>query len=163
MCDVLQIPRSTYYYEAKSNPEEDDIAKDIIRIFKSSRRNYGTRKIKKDLEVEGKVVSRRRIGRIMKENDLVSSYTVAQYKSLRQPTNEEKICNEVNREFDNRNHLEVVVSDLTYVRVAGKWNYVCIILDLHNREIIGYSAGPRKDDLLVYQAFASIKHNLNDI
>lgn len=163
MCDVLQIPRSTYYYEAKSNPEEDDIAKDIIRIFKSSRRNYGTRKIKKDLEVEGKVVSRRRIGRIMKENDLVSSYTVAQYKILRQPTNEEKICNEVNREFDNRNHLEVVVSDLTYVRVAGKWNYVCIILDLHNREIIGYSAGPRKDALLVYQAFASIKHNLNDI
>lgn len=163
MCDVLQIPRSTYYYEAKSNPEEDDIAKDIIRIFKSSRRNYGTRKIKKDLEVEGKVVSRRRIGRIMKENDLVSSYTVAQYKILRQPTNEEKICNEVNREFDNRNHLEVVVSDLTYVRVAGKWNYVCIILDLHNREIIGYSAGPRKDDLLVYQAFASIKNNLNDI
>ena len=163
MCDVLQIPRSTYYYEAKSNPEEDDIAKDIIRIFKSSRRNYGTRKIKKDLEVEGKVVSRRRIGRIMKENDLVSSYTVAQYKTLRQPTNEEKICNEVNREFDNRNHLEVVVSDLTYVRAAGKWNYVCIILDLHNREIIGYSAGPRKDALLVYQAFASIKHNLNDI
>lgn len=52
---------------------------------------------------------------------------------------------------------------MTYVRVAGKWNYICIILDLHNREIIGYSSGARKDAMLVYQAFSTIKHSLNDI
>lgn len=164
MCSVLQVPRSTYYYEAKSKPEEYNIISEyVVRIFKASRCNYGTRKIKKELEKEGKTVSRRRIGRIMKENGLVSSYTVAQYKLFKQPTNEEKVRNEVNREFDNRKCLEVVVSDLTYIRVAGKWNYVCIILDLHNREIIGHSAGPRKDAILVHQAFASIKHNLGDI
>jgi len=52
---------------------------------------------------------------------------------------------------------------ITYVRVNGKWNYVCLILDLHNREIIGYSAGPKKDARLVYKAFATIKTNLNKI
>jgi transposase InsO family protein len=163
MCAVLQLPRSTYYYELKAKSEEEPLTKDVIRIFKDSKCNYGTRKIKRELSNEGKIASRRRIGRIMKENGLVSNYTVAQYKVYKQPTNEEKIGNEVNREFDNRDHLEVIVSDLTYVRVAGKWNYVCIILDLHNREIIGYSAGSSKDALLVYQAFASISHNLNDI
>ena len=57
----------------------------------------------------------------------------------------------------------MVVSDLTYVRVKGKWYYFCLILDLHNREIIGYSAGTRKDVALVYQAFRTIKTNLQNI
>ncbi len=99
----------------------------------------------------------------MRENGLDSNYTIAQYKVYRTPVNDEKARNEVNREFNGRKPLEVIVSDLTYVRVAGKWNYIRIILDLHNREIIGYSSGARKDALLVYQAFSTIQHNLNDI
>ena len=59
----------------------------------------------------------------------------------------------VDREFDDRKKLEVVVRDLTYVRVNNKWYYVCILLDLHNKEDIGYSAGENKDVELVYQAF----------
>jgi putative transposase len=57
----------------------------------------------------------------------------------------------------------VVVSDLTYVRVHTKWHYICTILDLYNREIIGYSSGPNKDAALVRKAFASIDGNLNEI
>jgi transposase InsO family protein len=163
MCVVLSIPRSTFYYEAKSRPKEDPITDNVIRIFKESRRNYGTRKIKKKLEKLDVIASRRRIGRIMRDNGLVSNYTIAQYKVYRTPVNNEKACNEVNRKFNDREPLEVIVSDLTYVRVAGKWNYICIILDLHNREIIGYSSGTKKDALLVYQAFSTIQHNLNDI
>ncbi len=163
MCAVLQIPRSTYYYESKSKPKGDSITGDIIRIFKDSRNNYGTRKIKIELDKEGITASRRLIGRTMKQNGLVSTYTVAQYKVFKSKVNEEDVNNEVNREFDNRERLEAVVSDLTYVRVDGKWNYVCIILDLYNREIIGHSAGPKKDAALVQQAFASIKYNLNNI
>jgi len=163
MCDVLNLSRSTFYYESKERPKDDPATEDVIQIFKQSRRNYGTRKIKKELDKKHGAISRRRIGRIMRENGLVSNYTLAQYKVPRKPTNEEKVSNIVNREFDGRKRLEVIVSDLTYVRVAGKWNYVCIILDLHNREIIGYSAGPRKDALLVYQAFTTIRYNLYDI
>ena len=40
-----------------------------------------SRKIKKELADCGKQVSRRRIGRIMKQEGLVSSYTTAQFKS----------------------------------------------------------------------------------
>lgn len=165
MCDVLNISRSTFYYELKiiDKKVNDEYTDDIIRIFKSSRRNYGTRRIKKELSNEGKTVSRRRIGRIMRENGLVSNYTVAKYKVHKSKTNEDPIKNTVNRKFDNRNHLEVTVSYLTYIRVNGKWHYICLILDLHNREIIGYSAGPRKDAMLVYQAFASVKHDLRKI
>lgn len=57
----------------------------------------------------------------------------------------------------------MVVSDLTYVNVKGKWNYICLILDLYNREIIGYATGKRKTSELVYKAFSTIKHNLSEI
>ena len=164
MCAVLNIPRSTYYYESKSSKTKiDEITDKVIQIFKTSRRSYGTGRIKKELETSNYVISRRRISRIMRENGLVSCYTVAKYKVHKTTSNEAKIKNKVNREFDNRDSLEVVVSDLTYVRVDGKWNYVCLILDLYNREIIGYSAGPNKDAKLVYEAFASIKHDLSMI
>ena len=80
MCDVLQIPRSTYYYKAKARENNDDIITDfIIKIFKDSRNIYGQRKIKRELYKLGYQVSRRRIGRIMKEQGLVSKYTVAQF------------------------------------------------------------------------------------
>ena len=55
------------------------------------------------------------------------------------------------------------MSDLTYVNVKGKWNYICLIIDLYNREIIGYSAGEHKTADLVYKAFGKIKGNLNNI
>ena len=42
MCKVLQIPRSTYYYEAKERATEDDITSDVIDVFQASRQNYGT-------------------------------------------------------------------------------------------------------------------------
>lgn len=164
MCDVLQVPRSTYYYEAKEQEKtEDELSTAIIEIFHKSRQNYGTRKIKVELKKRGLVVSRRRIGRIMKEYGLVSKYTVTQFKPHVDKSNESDVKNELNREFDQEEQLAVIVSDLTYVRVEKKWHYICLFVDLFNREIIGFSAGPNKDAKLVYQALSTIKADLRDI
>lgn len=99
----------------------------------------------------------------MKENALVSNYTVAQYKVYSRGCNESKVSNVVDRQFDNRAKLEVAVSDLTYVRVANKWNYVCTLIDLSNREIIGYSAGSNKDSSLIEKALLRCRYPLKDI
>jgi transposase InsO family protein len=164
MCDVLQLSRSTYYYEAKEHANSDDeITAAIIDIFHKSRQNYGTRKITHELKKLGMVSSRRRIGRIMKENGLVSKYTVAQFKPHVDKCNESRIENELNRKFDQQKELTVVVSDLTYVRVENQWHYICLFVDLYNREIIGQSAGPHKDARLVYQALSTVKGDLRQI
>lgn len=163
MCKVLKIPRSTYYYEMQQKPDESALVADIVDIYKSSRNNYGTRKIKVELTKRGYRISRRRIGRIMKQEGLVSRYTVAQFKPHVDKCNESKVANLVKREFNNQEHLNVVVSDLTYVRVGMSWNYICVLIDLFNREIIGYSAGRNKDATLVSKAFSSVKTNLNKI
>ena len=163
MCRVLQIPRSTYYYEAKAKKDESELTANIIDIFKTSRNNYGTRKIKSDLKDRNLIASRRRIGRIMKQEGLVSNYTTAQFRPQKDTCNESKIENVVDRQFNQQPYRNIVVSDLTYVRVGMSWNYICVLVDLFNREIIGYSAGRNKTADLVKQAFQSVKENLKDI
>ena len=170
MCKLLKVPRSLVYYHINKRAESNKISKEeiqleneIIDIFRKSRNNYGTRKIKKELEKKKIKVYRRKIGRIMEKYSLISNYTVAQYKVKKSKCNEEKIENIVNRDFKNREKLEVVVSDLTYVRVGNKWNYICTLLDLHNKEVIGYSAGDKKDAELVYEAFLSCSYPLTEI
>ena len=55
MCRVLQVNRSTYYYEA-AKKGESELTADIQEIFRKSRNYYGTRKIKKELADCGKQV-----------------------------------------------------------------------------------------------------------
>lgn len=163
MCRVLEVNRSSYYYKSSRLEVDDDVEQYVIEIFESNQQVYGTRKIKIELQKKNLKVSRRRIGRLMKKNSLVSTYTVSQYRPFKTKCNEEEINNELNREFEKATPLEAVVSDLTYVRVGTKWHYICLLVDLFNREIIGQSCGRAKDATLVYQAFASVKANLNNI
>ncbi|MDF9835579.1 putative transposase [Breznakia sp. PF5-3] len=160
MCKALNISRSGYYKYQDKVAKVDNYNDIVVRIFNDNQKVYGTRKIKHSLAKQGICISRRRIARIMHQNGLVSVYTVKKYKVHKTTVNEAKIENKVNREFDNRNPKEVIVSDLTYVRVNNQWNYICVVIDLYNREIVGYSCGKYKDAKLVKQAFLSIKGNL---
>ncbi|MGM0169704.1 hypothetical protein IGI39_004825 [Enterococcus sp. AZ135] len=165
MCKLLKVARSSYYYEAqgiqKSNEAELDCA--TIDEFYKSRRNYGTRKLKKSLETLGFSVSRRRIGRIMKKYNLVSNYTKRQFKKTKPKVNEAPDKNVLNREFTREIPLEVIITDLTYVRVKQSWHYICLLVDLYNREIIGYSSGTKKDAQLVERAFFTIDRPLEQV
>lgn len=163
MCEVLQIARSTFYYEEKERDNGEEVAAAIVEIFHSNRKAYGTRKIKVKLMEQGVIVSRRRIGRIMKEQGLVSTYTIAQYKPHKTACNEATAANVLKREFDQTEVKRFVVSDLTYVKVQHKWHYICVLIDLFNREIIGHSAGPHKDAALISRAFTTIEGDLSDI
>ena len=158
MCGVLGVPRSTYYW-AISHPEperaDDPIAGDAVRIYGNNRREYGAPKIKRALAREGIVASRRRIKRIMNQKGLVSAYTRKKYKPRAAEAGEAEAPNVLDREFDGHPPHTHIVSDLAYVRVGGKWNYVCLLIDLYNREIVGHAASDRKDTGPVKAAFAT--------
>ena len=82
----------------------------ITEIFRNNRNNYDTCKT-------GNQISRRRIGRIMKQERLVSNYITTQFKSQKDTCNELKMENIFNRQFQGGEYRDVVISDLTYVRV----------------------------------------------
>ncbi|MCC3380639.1 IS3 family transposase, partial [Paenibacillus sp. UY79] len=130
LCEVLQIARSTFYYEAKEKDNEDEVTTAFVEIFHTHRKAYGTRKLKVKLQEQGHTVSRRRIGRIMKEQGLVSTYTIAQYKPHKTACNEATTANVLKREFDQTKAKRFIVSDLTYVKVQHKWHYICVLIDL---------------------------------
>jgi len=163
LCRCLGIARSTYYYECTGRSDERDLEEAIQVAYDENRRVYGQRKIKRVLLRRGLIVSRRKIGRIMKRRGLVSAYTRKKYRIHASKVNEAPVANLLDRKFSDRLPGACVVSDLTYVRVGAQWAYICILLDLGAREIIGYSAGTHKTAELVHDAFASVKGNLFEI
>lgn len=164
MCRILQVSRSQVYrYQPPSPPQPDPLEEVVIRIFRDHQRVYGTRKLKAKCVEEGYPISRRRISRIMKANNLVSAYTVKKYRVMTTDVNHAQTANVLDRQFDQKADYEVLVSDLTYVRVKEDWNYICIIVNLYNREIVGYAAGPHHDSELVKEAVAAIRFPLQRV
>ena len=76
MCRVLNIPRSSVYYKRKIRICNTKLENAVISIFRESKNNYGTRKIKAELAKQGMTASTRKIRQIMNKYRLVSNYTV---------------------------------------------------------------------------------------
>lgn len=149
MCDLLEISKATFYrsHVAKKDrkAKQKTITEPVIKLFNENRQSYGWRRIKVGLlKQRGIDASRSLIRRIMKDNFLISTYQEKNFKASKSKKVEHQINNVLNREFNDREAYEYVVSDLTYVRVNNAWNYVCLITDLSNREIIGWSVGQIK-------------------
>ena len=165
-CRLLGVARSTYYSmrsRADRPDAPDPAAPAVVAAHAASKGRYGSRKIKASLERSGVTVSRRRVCRIMRENGLVSAYGRKRFKVHPGAVNEADVPNVVARGFGGRAPRTHICSDLTYVRVGASWNYVCLLVDLYNREIVGHSAGPRKDARLVKSAFATLSFPISDI
>lgn len=163
MCKVLEIPRSSFYYQEKPKTIDTDLENAVIEEFKKSRNNYGTRKLKFVLKRRNHIISRRKIGEIMKKYSLVSNYTLRQRNKHKNDVNNDETANILARNFENRTKYEVVVSDLTYVKIGGKWRYICLLLDLCGRKIIGSAVGNQHNAKLVETAFYSVQTDLRNI
>jgi len=166
MCKVLGISRSTYYAYNKPQLKKDELNELVVEIFNENQHVYGTRKLKVESAKKKHKVPRRRIARIMRFNGLVSVYIIKKcrpHKDVVNNVEKKNIVNRQYRQYNGKGQYEVIVSDLTYVRVGNNWNYMCILLDLHNREIIGCSCGKHKNAKLVYAALATVKCNLTHL
>ncbi|MBP6282105.1 MAG: IS3 family transposase [Leptotrichiaceae bacterium] len=86
----------------KTAKAEKKLEKEIIRILKKSKNNYGTRKIKVELSKLEYQVSRRKISKIMKKYGLISNYAIHQFKGYKRNVNEYKVENIVVRKFNKK-------------------------------------------------------------
>lgn len=166
LCEILGVARATYYRkrdQIKADPKPDPLENEVITEYHKSHGIYGARRIKGALNRRGIVASRRRIGHIMKKNQLVSAYTKKKYKKPNEVLRNSQDPNILNRCFNGYTPHSHIASDLTYVKIAGKWNYICLLIDLANREIAGHAAGSHKDAQLVKSSFATQNFPLTDI
>ncbi len=153
-----------YYY----SPKERDIDESLIEVVKSTFEQnkcvYGHKKLLIALRKKGVSIGKEKLSRIMKEEKLISKYVRRRKpKSAENTVNNDEIENKVERKFNDRKPLEVVASDLTYVDVNNKWHYICLLIELSHREIIGFSAGRNKDAELVKAAWLTVRSDIRDI
>lgn len=130
---------------------------------------FGSRKIRDTINtytINGKKVklSRHQVLRIMKELGIKSKYNT---KSFKLYANKEQAStffnNLLNQQFDGYEPYEVLTSDLTYINTSSGWRYVCFIVDLFNREIVGYSISEYHDLQCVLDALASMQIDLSKV
>ncbi len=55
----------------------------------------------------------------------------------------------VQRKFHPKIQNRIWVSDVTFIRTAFGWSYLCVILDLYSRKAVGWSLSNRNDSRLV--------------
>lgn len=164
-CRILGVAKSTYYWmlEHPETERVDPHEGDVERVWRDSGKVYGARKIKHALGREGVTLSRRRVNRIMKAKGMASSYSKARYRPHPARPNDDPAPNILAREFNGYAPRTHIASDLTYVRVGNSWAYICLLIDLANRQIAGHSVGVRHDADLVLAAFATLRFPLDEI
>lgn len=128
-----------------------------------SHERYGAGKIKAALERRGVTASGRRIVNIMKRRGMTSAYARRTSEPHKTRADEAGLANILDREFDGYGPRAHLASDLTYVRVGGKWAYVCLLIDLANRGIAGHSADTSRNADLVMAAFATLDFPLTEV
>lgn len=61
--------------------------------------------------------------------------------------------NHLQQEFNQKAPNTVWVGDFTYIKAAGKWYYLCIVMDLFSRKVISWNISSKPDVDLVMNAF----------
>lgn len=157
MCRVLQISRSGYYEFLSRAPschqiEDDELRPQIKAAFKTGRKNYGTRRIKRELKKQTIAVSRRRIGRLMQEEQL-QVQTKRKFKVTTDSNHDKPIApNLLEREFTVDTPNTVYVGDITYIPTREGWLFLAIVIDLFSRAVVGWAMDSRMQADLVNDA-----------
>lgn len=140
MCEVLNVPRSSYYEYLKRPIEKNVELKELIKaIFYESRETYGVRRVHAELLSRGINVGHNKVGSIKKELNLYPKIRRRHKKTTDSNHNNEICENLLAREFSSNVIREKLVSDITYISTLEGWIYLATLIDLSTRKVISYS------------------------
>ena len=154
MCRVMSVSRSGFYEwlsrpVSKRSQEDQALKADIRVIHEKSRQIYGERRIKDDLADLGKTVSRKRIGRLMKEENLVCK-TKRKFKATTDSRHNKPVAdNLLKRNFQQEQPDQAYVGDITYIPTREGWLYLSVFIDLCSKAVVGWSMSSRMTATLV--------------
>lgn len=162
MCEVLGVNRSSYYRwlkrqeqrEERNLKERHDVEL-IEKVFLDSDMIFGYRNITRELKAQGVEISEYRVRRLMKENGFYPELAV-KFKPIRSGKSDGRYCeNKVKQEFKTEKKNTLWAGDITYIKTSVGWVYLAVVMDLFNREIIGYSLSKKIDTELVKGALGN--------
>jgi len=144
MCRILDVHRSGFYAwlkhpEPKRTQEDRRLLAKIKQFWAESGFVYGYRNITKDLKDDNEVVGKNRVHRIMRQNDIFSHRGYKKHKGFGSGDLSLVAPNTLAREFAVDAPDKAWVTDFTYIRTHEGWLYLAVVLDLFNRQVIGWS------------------------
>ena len=153
------MSRSNYYRpRAKTNSEKtaEEIA--VINCFEKHHGNYGRIRIRKELLNEDLNISEYRIGGILKKYGLVSKAGRKRQYRKRKPTEQQYYEeNLIQDKFSVKTANYLWCSDITELVCKGGKLYVCGVIDVATRRIVGWSIAKQQTQILVQDAFRMAK------
>ena len=160
MAKTLGIRRSRYYRwlqtrdkrNSKKQKETILIAQ-IKDIQEDARYSLGTPRITRELQKKGALTNHKKVARILRENSL-NHRMKKKFKITTDSGHNHLVSpNLLNREFTASAPNEKWVSDITYIWTSEGWLYLCVIIDLYSRKVVGWSTSNRIDTNLLLMAF----------
>jgi len=148
MCQIFKISTSSYYYWcnkpiSKRKADNLKIVPLIEQIHRRSKNTYGSPRISDELRSQGHIVSKRRVARLMKENNLYV-HRKRKFKATTNSKHQYKVApNLLNQQFSVSRKTQVWVSDITYIKTGKGWIYLTVIIDLFDRKVIGWATSER--------------------
>ena len=152
-CALARVARAGYYraWEEHAPQQAEVQLRDAIQRLCLEHRFYGTRRISHALRAEGQVVGRKRVQRLMREDNLLvlrkrryvvttdSRHTYAVYQNLA-------------RKFTPTMANQLWVADITYIRLREQFVYLAVILDACSRRAVGWELGATLEATLTVKA-----------
>jgi putative transposase len=158
LCDTLDVSISGYRAWKRGGTAERKHLTDaqllvLIRAIHAQFKGaYGSPRMVDELRGRGFPAAKARVERLMREHGIR-----ARHKRRYQATTDSKhglpvAENLLNRHFNPAAPNQVWTADLTYVWTDEGWLYLAVVLDLFNREIVGWSIKPRMTADIVVEA-----------
>ena len=162
-CEVLDVARSSYYYQLVESPDEAKL-RGAIKKTAAEWPTYGYRRITEQLRRGEWVVNHKRVQRLMRLMDIQAQI---KRKKRRTTNSEHDFPRYPNLVLD----LEIVrpeqvwVCDITYIRLHHGFVYLAVIMDVFTRGIRGWHLGRNLDHTLTLVALqrALIKYPAPEI
>lgn len=157
MARILGVSRSGYYAWCRPKQSVDEqkrifLADNVMRVFKESKRSYGSPRIYRQLKSEGISCGRHKIARIMRSLAIVARKKRKYRKPVTARHDRSFAANILNRNFHYDKPNQAWVSDVSYFWTRSGWLHLAIVMDLFSRRIIGWSMSAHVDKNLTMQA-----------
>jgi len=146
MCRVLDVSRSGYYSWVRHNGglrqrENERLLIKIREAYVRGRGTYGSPRVTAELRANGIPCGRNRVARLMKSNG-IKAKTKRRFKATTQSRHDFLVADNIlNQRFSVDAANKVWVSDITFIWTREGWLYLAAILDIFNRQIVGWSMG----------------------
>lgn len=155
LCDLFHVPPSTYY-EREHKKAVIDVERlrqrsVVTHLFNASQGSAGTRTLVAQLALQGIIMGRYKVSRLMAEAQLISKQPGAhKYKTARHA--HPAIDNKLQRQFDVAAPNQVWCGDITYVWAGSQWAYLAVVMDLYARKVVGWAIAHSPDSALAIKA-----------